>query len=213
VGLTIFNGFLGVDRDWDFIRDIETADDVLLGYSMGGRLALQQLLLCGAGNPAGAEGRRQDCRRHTFHRAVIISAGLNLEEGREERQKRDEMWAQRFESEPWEDVMRGWNAQPVFGGHVIERFERDYDRHELARQLRENSPGVLPPLAPRLHKIDVPVLWIAGERDHAYVQVGERAVALLPHGELWICPDAGHRVPWEQPRAFADHLREFLSAR
>jgi 2-succinyl-6-hydroxy-2,4-cyclohexadiene-1-carboxylate synthase len=196
VGLTIFNGFLGVDRDWDFIRDIETADNVLLGYSMGGRLALQTLL-----------------RSNTFDCAVIVSAGLNVESGREERRTRDEQWAQRFESEPWEDVMRDWNAQPVFGGHVVERFERDYDRRELARQLRENSPGVLPPLAPRLHEIDIPVLWIAGERDHAYVQVGERAVGLLPHGELWICPDAGHRVPWEQPRAFADRLREFLSAR
>ena len=44
MGLTIFNGFLGVDRDWDFLRGFESADRVLLGYSMGGRLALQVLL-------------------------------------------------------------------------------------------------------------------------------------------------------------------------
>jgi 2-succinyl-6-hydroxy-2,4-cyclohexadiene-1-carboxylate synthase len=194
--LTIFNGFLGLDRDWDFLGNLETEARVLLGYSMGGRLALQALL-------GGA----------AFDRAVIVSAGLNLETGREERRARDEEWARRFESDPWEDVMRDWNAQPVFGGHAMRREERDYDRAELARQLRGNSPGVLPPLAARLSEIAIPVLWIAGQRDAAYVEIARRAVALLPNAELWICPDAGHRVPWEQPRAFAARLRQFVSAR
>ncbi|HEX3580625.1 MAG TPA: alpha/beta fold hydrolase [Thermoanaerobaculia bacterium] len=194
--ITFFNGFLGVDRDWDFVRDIETPERVLVGYSMGGRLALQVLI----------EGA-------VFDRAVIVSAGLNLEEGRDERRARDEAWARRFESDPWYEVLRDWNAQPVFGGHVVERFERDYDRRELARRLRESSPGVLAQLAPRLHEIKIPVLWIAGERDKTYVEVGKRAVGLLPNAELWICPNAGHRVPWEQPQAFAARLREFVGAR
>lgn len=194
MGLTIFNGFLGVDRDWDFLRDVETNERVLLGYSMGGRLALQALL-----------------EDNKYDRAVIVSAGLNLEEGRDERRARDEAWARRFESDPWDEVMRDWNAQPVFGGHVVDRFERDYDRHELARQLRESSPGVLPPLAPRLHEIAIPILWIAGELDRGYVEVGRRAASLLPDAELWICPGAGHRVPWEQPRAFRDRVREFVA--
>ena len=194
--ITFFSGFLGVDRDWDFVRDIETDERVLAGYSMGGRLALQALI-----------------EEAKFDRAVIISAGLNLEDGREERRVRDEAWAKRFESDPWDDMMRDWNAQPVFGGHSVERFERDYDRRELARQLRENSPGVLPPLAPRLHEIKIPVLWVAGERDKAYVEVGKRAVSLLHNAELWICPNAGHRVPWEQPAPFRARLREFVRAR
>ena len=163
--ITFFNGFLGVDRDWDFVRDIETPERVLVGYSMGGRLALQALI-------AGA----------AFERAVIVSAGLNLEEGREQRRARDETWARRFESDPWDDLMRDWNAQPVFGGHVVERFESAYDRRELARQLRENSPGVLPPLAPRLHEITIPMLWVVGERDKTYVETGRGALDLPERG-------------------------------
>lgn len=194
--ITFFSGFLGVDRDWDFVRDLETPERVLIGYSMGGRLALQALI----------EGAQ-------FDRAVIVSAGLNLDEGREERRIHDEAWAKRFESDPWDEVMRDWNAQPVFGGHVVERFEHDYNRRKLARQLRESSPGVLEPLGPRLREIGIPVLWIAGERDRAYVEIGRRAVSLLPNAELWICPNAGHRVPWEQPRAFVARLREFVGAR
>jgi len=194
--ITFFNGFLGVDRDWDFVRDIATPEQVLVGYSMGGRLALQALLTAAP-----------------FDRAVIVSAGLNLEEGREERRERDDAWARRFESDPWEGVMRDWNAQPVFGGHVVERFEHDYDRHEVGRQLRENSPGLLSPLADRLHEITIPVLWVAGQHDQTYVEIGNRAVTLLPNAELWICPNAGHRVPWEQPELFRARLREFVGAR
>jgi 2-succinyl-6-hydroxy-2,4-cyclohexadiene-1-carboxylate synthase len=191
--ITYIPGFLGKRDELAFD---DTPLNVLAGYSMGGRLALQRLL---DGEP--------------YDRAIIISAGLNLEEGREARRARDEEWARRFESDPWDEVLRDWNAQPVFGGHALPREERDYDRRELARQLREQSPGVLPPLAPRLHEIAIPVLWIAGERDAAYVEIGRRAVALLPHGELWICPGAGHRVPWEQPELLRARLREFLGAR
>jgi 2-succinyl-6-hydroxy-2,4-cyclohexadiene-1-carboxylate synthase len=183
-------GFLGLQSDWDFLPwpHSATEGDVLLGYSMGGRLALQLL------------------ERQRFAKAIIVSAGLNAPD--DARRERDEAWARRFESDDWPSVMRDWNAQPVFGGHVIERREEDYDRRELARQLREWSPAVLPP--PRLETIETPLLWIAGERDAKYVEIGRHAVARLPHAQLWVCPDAGHRVPWEQPQAFVDALRRFL---
>ncbi len=185
-----FSGFLGLPSDWDFLPwpHSPSEGDVLLGYSMGGRLALQLL------------------ERERFTKAVIVSAGLNAPD--EERRARDERWARRFESEEWSTLMRDWNAQPVFGGHWLERVERDYDRRELARQLREWSPAVLPP--PRLESIETPLLWIAGERDARYVEIARHAVARLPHAELWICPGAGHRVPWEQPELFVRRLRAFL---
>ena len=202
--ITALHGFLGLPRDWDFLRKagfevvtppldrIPPAGDVLLGYSMGGRLALHALI-------GGAR----------YRRAVIVSAGLGIEDrvAREERCKNDERWARAFESDPWNDVMRVWNEQPVFGGHRLRREERDFDRLELARQLREWSPGVLPPLAWRLREIEIPVLWIAGERDTKYVTEAERAISLLKSGELWICPGAGHRVPWEQPDLFVRRLQ------
>jgi 2-succinyl-6-hydroxy-2,4-cyclohexadiene-1-carboxylate synthase len=189
------SGFLGLPSDWDFLpwphaayTDDASEDDILIGYSMGGRIALRIL-----------ESRR-------FAKAVIVSSGLNAPD--EERRARDEEWARRFESEEWSSLMRAWNAQPVFGGHRLDRREGDYDRAELARMLREYSPAVLPP--PRLESIAIPVLWIAGERDAKYVEVAHRALARLPNAELWICPDAGHRVPWERPDAFVSRLRAFL---
>lgn len=184
------SGFLGLPRDWDFLPWPHNPDegDVLLGYSMGGRLALRLL------------------EQQRFAKAIIVSAGLNAPDPA--RRARDEEWARRFERDDWPSLMRDWNAQPVFGGHALDRREEDYDRRELARQLREWSPAVLPP--PRLESIETPLLWIAGERDAKYVDIAREAVARLPHAELWICPGAGHRVPWEQPEVFIERLRPFL---
>lgn len=186
MGLTVLPGFLGLVSDFDFLPSVR--DEVLLGYSMGGRLALDLL------------------QRRRYDKAIVISAGLNAPDA--ERKKRDDEWARRFESEAWSSLMRAWNAQEVFGGHVVDRREEDFDRTELARQLREYSPAVLPP--PRLELIETPVLWVAGERDAKYVEIARRAVARLRHAELWICPDAGHRVPWEQPQALVARIREFI---
>lgn len=202
--IVALHGFLGLPSDWDFLKpagfdvvtppldDIPKRGDTLLGYSMGGRLALHALL----------DGAR-------YKRAVMVSTGLGIEgeEARSRRRRADEKWAGHFETQQWQRVMRDWNAQSVFGGHEANRREEDFDRHELARMLREWSPAALPPLAPRLHEIDIPVLWIVGERDEKYVAERERAVSLLKNVELWICPGAGHRVPWEQPVRFIERLR------
>jgi 2-succinyl-6-hydroxy-2,4-cyclohexadiene-1-carboxylate synthase len=202
-GIVALHGFLGVPSDWDFLRDefdvhaidvlrepVPDAGDLLLGYSLGGRLALQALL--------GGAG---------YRRAVIVSTRVSDAEG--DRFERDEAWARRFESDDWEPLLRDWNAQPLFGGHAIPREERAFDRPALARALRDLSPAVLPPVSERLQQIGIPVLWIAGERDAKYVAEGRRAVELLPRAELAIVPGAAHRVPWEQPAAFRALLREF----
>lgn len=205
--ITALHGFLGRPADWDFLRDagldvdarelgdVPPSGDTLLGYSMGGRIALHALL----------DGAR-------YGRAVIVSAGLGIE-GENERASRraaDEKWASRFEHDDWETVLRDWNAQPLFGGDVRVRRERDYDRNRVVDALRRWSAGVLPALAPRLREIEIPVLWIAGERDAKYVAEGKRAQSLLPNAELWICPGAAHRVPWEKPDAFIARLRALL---
>ena len=56
----------------------------------------------------------------------------------------------------------------------------------------------------------MPTLWVAGAHDQKYVDAARRAVEKLTDARLWICPDAAHRVPWEQPVKFVQRLREFL---
>jgi pimeloyl-ACP methyl ester carboxylesterase len=50
---------------------------------------------------------------------------------------------------------------------------------------------------------------VAGERDPQYVAEAELAVDRWPLAEMWVCPGAAHRVPWEQPDAFIERLRAF----
>jgi 2-succinyl-6-hydroxy-2,4-cyclohexadiene-1-carboxylate synthase len=198
--ITCLHGFLGNPRDWDFLRDagfaIETPPldaipphgDTLLGYSLGGRLALHALL-------AGAK----------YKRAIFVSTGLGIEgeEARANRRAADEAWARRFESEDFNTVMATWNAQPVLAGPSLARSRDDYD----PRALREWSSGALPPVASRLYELTIPTLWIAGARDTKYVAEAKRAVSLAPDADLAIIEDAGHRVPWEQPREFMERLQ------
>jgi 2-succinyl-6-hydroxy-2,4-cyclohexadiene-1-carboxylate synthase len=223
------HGFLGGPSDWDFLagagfnvaqrpfffgaehssvpplalfadtlRDSISSGTVLLGYSMGGRLIAEAL----------ARGARPS-------RAVLVSTGLGIEsvEARSARRAADEAWARRFESDPWESVLADWNAQAVFGGHRVDRPESRYSRGALAAALREWSPGLQEPLAPRLNTVDVPTLWIAGARDAKYKAEAERGAALMPRGEVAILENAGHRVPWEAPEAFIATLRAFVDVR
>jgi 2-succinyl-6-hydroxy-2,4-cyclohexadiene-1-carboxylate synthase len=204
--ITALHGFLGLPTDFNFLRDefdlvtppldaIPPVGDVLLGYSLGGRLALHALL-------SGAR----------YRKAVIVSAGLGIEgdQARAARRAADEVWAQRFEDDPWDELLRDWNAQAVFGGHALARDERAYSRAALAHALRAWSPAALPPVQARLRELDLPILWITGARDVKYAAEGERAVALLPQGELAVIADAGHRVPWEAPQEFRERLRAFV---
>jgi 2-succinyl-6-hydroxy-2,4-cyclohexadiene-1-carboxylate synthase len=207
--IVALHGFLGQPSDWNFLRDsgfeVRAPDlfngepigdgDTLLGYSMGGRLALHALL----------DGAK-------FSRAVIVSAGHGVEgeAARAERRSSDESWAQRFERDEWNDVVRDWNAQPLFAGNELPRDERDFDRAALAKALREWSPAVLPPIASRLHELRLPILFVAGERDAKYVGAAKRAAELVSGSELWIAPGVAHRVPWEAPRPFAERLHAFI---
>ena len=141
--ITCLHGFLGNPRDWDFLRDagfeIETPPldaipahgDILLGYSLGGRLALQALL-------AGAN----------YKRAILVSTGLGIEDesARAARRASDEAWAQRFESEDFETVIADWNAQPVLAGPALASHARRLRSARAARMvIRRIAAGRLAP--------------------------------------------------------------------
>ncbi len=204
--ITALHGFLGQGSDWDFLRDagfavdtpsldaIPPQGDVLLGYSLGGRLALHALL-------GGAH----------YSRAIFVSAGLGVEDeaARAARRAADEAWARRFEHDDWETLMRDWNAQPLFGGQVVPRDEHDYDRAALAHALRAWSPGALSPVAARLRELTVPTLWIAGANDAKYTAEAARGAA-GSRGEAVIVGGTGHRVPWEAPDVLSETIRSFV---
>ncbi|MGI4791008.1 MAG: alpha/beta fold hydrolase [Janthinobacterium lividum] len=173
----------------------------LLGYSLGGRLALHL------------------AAQHSelWDGIIIVGAnpGLDSAEARALRRTNDETWAKRFETEPWEPLLAAWDAQPVFAGRPSkagERREEDFSRVRLAGSLRRWSLGAQIPLWEALNTLSCPLLWIAGVEDAGQVAICRRVKETIPQAEVWVAENAGHRVPWEQPAAFTARVLEFLEA-
>ena len=170
---------------------------VLLGYSMGGRLALHALL------EKGGE----------WEAAVIVSAhpGLEEESERVARRAADAEWAALALKGEWADFLRKWNAQEVLVGaaagglSMADRTRLEPRRNAVARSFVDWSLGAQEPLWERLGGIELPLWWVAGGRDLKFRTLAERVGA----AECWIAPGVGHRVPWESAE-FPARLGEFL---
>jgi len=174
----------------------------LIAYSMGGRLALHALLE----------------KNHPWQAAVIISAhpGLELAQDRDARAARDAEWASKALMGNWQGFLDDWEAQPVLNGAPIrdarESSRLQMRRREIARSFVDWSLGAQSPLWDRLHEIQIPILWVVGDQDQAFLELAQRATRLLPQARLAIAPGAGHRVPWDAPGWLADEVRHFLQS-
>lgn len=172
----------------------------LLGYSMGGRLALHALLE----------------KDHPWQAAVIVSAhaGLETEAERASRRASDAGWATRALAGNWQDFLDSWNAQSVLGSGPIRDKQASGSlvmrRREIARSFVDWSLGAQQPLWDRLGEIKIPILWIAGENDSKFRALAERAGSLGPNAHFALAPAAGHRVPWEVEAWFAGTVARFL---
>ena len=173
---------------------------VLLGYSMGGRLALHALLQ----------------ENHPWQAAVIVSAhpGLEDEAEREARRACDMAWASKALGGNWQDFLTAWNSQSLLGSAIPRDPAASSNlatrRREIAQSFVDWSLGAQTPLWDRLHEITVPVLWVVGENDAKFLQLAERATSLMPCATLVVAPGAGHRVPWEAEHWLAAHVARFL---
>ena len=208
-------------------REVEATEgrNVLLGYSMGGRLALHALLEAGRGESPQAQpaaGRRS---YSPWDAGVIVSAhpGLEDEEEKEARRARDAEWASKALSGDWKAFLEAWNGQAVLGAPKIEGSTLNFEgrraleprREAVARSFMDWTLGGQEALWGRLREIDCPLLWCVGEKDEKFRAIGERVGEILAMRQdasatLWVAERAGHRVPWETPEAFAKKVGEFL---
>lgn len=168
----------------------------LLGYSLGGRLALHALLE----NPKLWKG------------GAVVSAhpGLVDRADRIMRAKRDLAWVDQFLHDPWSDVIASWNAQTVFAGSFDRsRGEKDFSREEVARMMKTWSLARQGDLRPYLRRLPIPVLWAVGQADGKFRDLAKQAQGENENIQVAVVDEAGHRVPWDQPERFL-HLLEGL---
>ena len=137
-GHVALHGMLGESSDWEFLPDVSGIDlwerdcaldeikidaDVIVGYSMGGRLALHAL--------------------DQVEAAVIVSAHTGLREGRQDRLDQDLRWAEKCRTMDWAEFLAEWHRQPVFagGGFEPDRSGLVSRRKEIASAFERWSLG------------------------------------------------------------------------
>ena len=189
------------------LRDLESLWEEpvhLVGYSMGGRLALHVA--------ARAPERLLSLTTIGAH------AGLAGPE-RARRIAEDGELARRIEREGAAALADHMEALPLFAGETARgpefarrrRQERlGQDPARLAAMLRGMGAGAMEPLWGDLAVFDRPAMFVAGERDGRYAEHARRLAATVPRGRVALVPGAGHAAHLEQPREFAAILLEHL---
>ncbi|MCX7623424.1 MAG: alpha/beta fold hydrolase, partial [Thermomicrobium sp.] len=170
---------------------------VVLGYSMGGRLALHLALAA------------QD--RLTALVLESASPGIADAAERAERQRTDEALARAIEERGTSWFADHWEALPLFASRrALPDAQRIRLReawttqrpHGLAAALRGFGAGTMPPLWDRLGELRLPVLLVVGALDAKYVAIGQAMAERIPESRLAIVPEAGHTVHLERPAAW-----------
>lgn len=213
-------GFLGLPSDWSALKKelsltpidpyqiaqpeegfhkwaqefnkILLKEPILLGYSMGARLCMYTLL-------------------ESFPKGLILisgNSGLKTPIDKKKRLSSDLIWAKRFQKESWESLMHSWNNRSVFSEAPLIRSEKDYCRNILSSTLNHWSLAHQIDFSTILRQAPIPILWITGKLDKAYSKKPMKFSHLL--SQIWVVPFSGHRVPWEQPKAFLKILHQFL---
>lgn len=187
------------------LDDLRIQSPHVLGYSMGGRLALYL---------AVHYPKR-------LGRILLESAspGLDTEAERQTRIVADDDLAERILKQPAEQFLREWFAQPLFASMVsrpqnLERIiarRMDNDPHGLVMSLQGMGAGAQPSLWNELAYVESSLLLIAGEKDSKFCGVGREMSKRCLGASLEIVPDAGHNVHFERPREFTELVREFLN--
>jgi 2-succinyl-6-hydroxy-2,4-cyclohexadiene-1-carboxylate synthase len=170
---------------------------VLVGYSLGGRVALHIAL-------AAPE---------RVSRLILVSCSPGIEDPTERRARResDERLAEDLEEGPFEEFIERWRTQPLFAGdppevaRLARADQRRNDPSALAAVMRGIGTGRMEPLWPQLTSLEMPVVVLAGERDTKFVALGRRMSELIDHGVLVVIP-GGHGLALENPAAVAQAI-------
>lgn len=178
----------------------------VVGYSMGGRLALAYAV------------HHPDRVSHVILESA--SPGLRTEAERARRRVADEELAARIERDGVEAFVREWEALPLFESQRALPAEvqeaqrarrRMNDAHSLAAALRWLGTGALASCWGDLDRLDMPVLIITGKLDRKFKGIAEEMTRLLQRGRAVVVEGAGHAVHLERPDAWIGSVVPFLA--
>lgn len=191
---------------WQTVQAQHLQRPILLGYSMGGRLALQ--LAC--------------TKPQAFSGLVLIgaSAGLRSASEREMRRRADHELAASIEQKGTSWFAQHWSRQPIIQsqGRIPDPWKTSMQQrqqsnapHALAMTLRQAGTGSMLPLWDTLTEISLPTLLVTGCEDTKFNAIANEMTALLPRAQHVQLEGAGHCAHLENMAAFSTALQHFLS--
>ncbi|KHN49894.1 2-succinyl-6-hydroxy-2,4-cyclohexadiene-1-carboxylate synthase [Pectobacterium fontis] len=176
----------GIERYW------------LLGYSLGGRIAMYHA--CNG--------------QHDGMQGLLVEGGhpgLATPEQRTARIHHDARWAQRFRQEPLPAVLQDWYQQAVFADVDFAQRESLIARRRhnhgasVAAMLEATSLGRQPFLVDALRHLSLPFAYLCGASDVKFQTLAAQ------HGlPLLSVAQAGHNAHQANPTAYAERVRSFL---
>ncbi|MBC8100022.1 MAG: 2-succinyl-6-hydroxy-2,4-cyclohexadiene-1-carboxylate synthase [Armatimonadetes bacterium] len=177
----------------------------LLGYSMGGRLALYTALHY----------------PQTVGRLILESAspGLATEAERAARRQSDAALAAMLQQKGVAVFVDYWERVPLFASRaalpmdvqLALRAQRLKNRvNGLANSLIGMGTGAQPSLWDILPNLHTPTLLLTGAQDAKFTGIARQMVALMTNAQHTVIADAGHTTHLEQPAAFDAALHRWL---
>lgn len=173
---------------------------IVLGYSMGGRLALSLAV-------ALAD------RGRTLAGLALVGAtpGLDDPRARAARRAADGALADRIEAIGVDAFLAEWQKTPIIASQAriaapIRRRMAARRRHHrpwgLAGSLRGMGTGAMPSLWHRLDAIPWPTLLVTGSLDDKFAAIADAMAARMPSAARAVIDGAGHCAHLERPAAF-----------
>lgn len=191
------------DYLWKKIHQaIAHAPYYLIGYSLGGRIALHYGLHWCKNN---LEQARQ------LQGLILEGANLGLNQAQEKqiRWQQDCHWAKRFSQEKIELVLQDWYHQPVFAQlsaqqrlSLIHQRAHNSGQH-IAQMLKATSLAKQLDFRNDIKKSDLAIHYFCGEEDQKFSAMAARANLTVN-----LIPNAGHNAHWENPQAFAQGIEK-----
>lgn len=178
----------------------------LLGYSMGGRLALLFTILY----------------PNRVRKLILESSspGLSSAEERETRKMKDAELAEFIRGKGMEIFVNYWEDIPLFS--TMKRLPQEV-RKTIRRQRLANNPvglsnslegmgtGAQPHVWDRLHLLQNEVLLLTGDMDEKFCRIAERMSREIKNCEWITIKNSGHTNHVEEKEKFGTIVSEFLT--
>ncbi|SFE37208.1 2-succinyl-6-hydroxy-2,4-cyclohexadiene-1-carboxylate synthase [Alteribacillus iranensis] len=187
------------------LHDLNFSSAHVLGYSMGGRLALTLA-----------------CLYPEIVRSLILesaSPGLKTREEREKRRHHDKKLANEISDKGISAFIKKWENIPLFASQnklpveqkqAIRSQRLKNTEVGLANSLLGMGTGAQPSWWDFLPRLNMQVLLITGELDVKFCEIA-RAMAREINSVKWVTVnDTGHTIHVESPQKFGTIVKEFL---